>query len=148
MEVPKLGDELELQLLAYATATATQDLRGICDLPCSLQQCQILNPLRKARYLTCILREYVGFLTHWATVETLTLFLQQNWAESAEFPYPPCPPLSTSLTKVVGFFFSFSFWKFYWSIVDRLGCDSICYTAKWLSYTCTHMHSLSNSFPI
>ena len=26
MEVPKLGVELELQLLAYTTATATQDL--------------------------------------------------------------------------------------------------------------------------
>ena len=34
---------------AYATATATLGPSHICDLCCSLQQCQILNPLSKAR---------------------------------------------------------------------------------------------------
>ena len=29
------------------------DLSHICDIPCSLWQCQILNPLRKARDGTC-----------------------------------------------------------------------------------------------
>ena len=43
MEVPGLGVELELQLLAYAKATATQDLSCFCDLCCSLWQCQILT---------------------------------------------------------------------------------------------------------
>ena len=47
-EVPRLGVELELQLLDYATATATQNLRYICDLRHSLQQSQMLNPLSKA----------------------------------------------------------------------------------------------------
>ena len=32
MEVARLGVELELQLLAYATATAAQDLSHVCDL--------------------------------------------------------------------------------------------------------------------
>ena len=32
MEVPRLGVETELQLPAYATATATLDLSLICDL--------------------------------------------------------------------------------------------------------------------
>ena len=32
MEVPRLGVESELQLLAYTTATATQDPTRICDL--------------------------------------------------------------------------------------------------------------------
>ena len=32
MEVPRLGVELELQLPAYTTATATQDLSCICNL--------------------------------------------------------------------------------------------------------------------
>ena len=32
MEVPRLGVESELQLLAYATATVTHDLSGVCDL--------------------------------------------------------------------------------------------------------------------
>ena len=36
LEVPRLGVELELQLLAYPTATATPDLSHICDLCCSL----------------------------------------------------------------------------------------------------------------
>ena len=45
MEIPRLGVELELQLQAYDTATATLDPSCICSLCCSLQQCQILNPL-------------------------------------------------------------------------------------------------------
>ena len=50
IDVPRLGAELELQLPAYAIATATQDPRHICDLyHSSWQQCQILNPLNEAR---------------------------------------------------------------------------------------------------
>ena len=49
MEVPRLGVMLELQLLAYTTATATQDLSRVCDLHHSSWQCQILNPLSGAR---------------------------------------------------------------------------------------------------
>ena len=45
----RLAVELELQLPAHATATAMPDLSHICDLPHSSQQCQILNPLSKAR---------------------------------------------------------------------------------------------------
>ena len=54
MEVPRLGAESELQLLAYTTATATQDLSRSFDLHYSLWQYQILNPLSKARDGTCI----------------------------------------------------------------------------------------------
>ena len=43
-EVPRLGAELELQLLVYTTAAATQDPSHVCDLPRSSWQCQILNP--------------------------------------------------------------------------------------------------------
>ena len=49
MEVPRLGVKTELQLPAYATATATPDQSCICDLHHSSQQGQILNPLNKAR---------------------------------------------------------------------------------------------------
>ena len=43
MEVPRLGAESELQLLAYTTATATLDLSCICD-PCpSSRPCWTLN---------------------------------------------------------------------------------------------------------
>ena len=46
MEVPR---ESELQLLAYTTATATQDLSCVYDLYHSSQKCQILNPLSETR---------------------------------------------------------------------------------------------------
>ena len=49
MEVPRLGLESELQLLAYITTTATADPSRFCDLHRSSRQCQILNPLSEAR---------------------------------------------------------------------------------------------------
>ena len=48
MEVPMLGVKLELQMLAYTTATARQDLSPIFNLHHSLWQCQILNQLIEA----------------------------------------------------------------------------------------------------
>ena len=42
-------DPVKLQLLAYTTATAMQDLSRVCNLHHSSQQCQILNPLSKAK---------------------------------------------------------------------------------------------------
>ena len=47
MEVPRLGVQTELQLPAYARATAVPDLSHVCDLHHSSQQCQILNPLNE-----------------------------------------------------------------------------------------------------
>ena len=84
MEVPRLGVELELQLLTYTTATATQDLSYICNLHCSSRQLQIPDPLSEARDLTCILMDpsrivspvpqwvlpAVAFLTYCTTVGT------------------------------------------------------------------------------
>ena len=55
MEGPRLGVELELQLLAYAKATETQDPRHICNLYHSSQQHWILNLLSEARVQTHIL---------------------------------------------------------------------------------------------
>ena len=55
MEVLRLGVESELQLLAYTIAMAMLDPSHICDLHLSLQQCQILNLLSKARDRTLIL---------------------------------------------------------------------------------------------
>ena len=49
MEVPKLGVELELQLLTYTKAMATWNLSGVCNLHHSSWQCQILNLLSGAR---------------------------------------------------------------------------------------------------
>ena len=44
MEVPRLGGELELQLPANATATATWDLSHLCDPHNKSRQHWILNP--------------------------------------------------------------------------------------------------------
>ena len=57
MEFSRLGVEPELQLLAYATATATQDPSYICGLNHSSQQHWILNPQDKTRDQTLILMD-------------------------------------------------------------------------------------------
>ena len=59
MEVPRLGVELELHLTANTTATATPDPSHICDLCCSLQQRQVLNPLSEAGDQTHNLKDIV-----------------------------------------------------------------------------------------
>ena len=55
MEVPRLGVTVELQLLAYTTATATSDPGRICNPHHRSQQRRILNPLSEARDRTCVL---------------------------------------------------------------------------------------------
>ena len=57
MEVPRLETKLELQLLAYASATAMRDPWHVCNLHPSSQQHQIFNPLSKARDQTRILMD-------------------------------------------------------------------------------------------
>ena len=59
-EVPRLGVESELQLLASATATATWDLSLVWDLHHSSR---ILNPLSRARDRTVSLWKLVRFIT-------------------------------------------------------------------------------------
>ena len=49
VEVPRREVESELQLPAYTTVTATQDLSHIYNLGCRLQQGRVLNPWSKAR---------------------------------------------------------------------------------------------------
>ena len=63
MEVStRSGLKLELQLLASATATAMPEPSLFCNLHCSLQQCQILNPLSEARDRTRVLMDTSGIL--------------------------------------------------------------------------------------
>ena len=53
MEVPRLGTEWELQLLAYTTATATQGSKPRYRPTPQLTAMPILNPLSEARNRTC-----------------------------------------------------------------------------------------------
>ena len=57
MEVHRLGVELKLQLLAHATAIATQYPSCVYTLHHSLQKCQILKPLSEARDQTHMLMD-------------------------------------------------------------------------------------------
>ena len=57
MEVPRLGVISELQLPAYATATATPDLSRVCDLHHSSWKRWVLNPLSEARDQTHVFTE-------------------------------------------------------------------------------------------
>ena len=70
MEVPRLWVESELQLLAYARATAMPVPSRIRTLHYSLWQHWILNPLSEARDQTCNLMvpNQIYFLS--ATTET------------------------------------------------------------------------------
>ena len=55
MKVARLGGELELQVLAYTSAKAMEDLSCVCDLYHNSRQHQILNSLSEARDQTHIL---------------------------------------------------------------------------------------------
>ena len=75
MEIPRLGVESELQLLAYDTATITWDPSRVCDLHHSSQQCWILNPLSEARVRTCVLIDASQIRFRWATTGTLCVYI-------------------------------------------------------------------------
>ena len=91
MEVPRLRVKSELQLLAYTTATATQDPSCICNLHHSSRQHRIPDPLGKARDQTLILMDASQIHFHWTTREhpgfqfadmltnTYFILLYQQW---------------------------------------------------------------------
>ena len=75
LEVPRLGVESELQLLAYTTVTAMQDLSLILGLHHSSQQHRILDPLSNKGIrlaFSWMLVRFVSTAPHW---ELLPLFL-------------------------------------------------------------------------
>ena len=74
MEVPWLAVELELQLPTYATATATWDLRYICNLYHSSWQRWIPNLLNEARDRTHILKDTSQIRFCCTTVGTVILY--------------------------------------------------------------------------
>ena len=86
MELPRLGVKLELQLLAYTTATETQDLSCICNLHHSLRQRWILNPVSEARDWTYILVDTSWVCYYWPTVRTplfIALFIESRLRKDA-----------------------------------------------------------------
>lgn len=57
MDVPGRGVESELRLPPCATATAVPEMSRICELHCSVKQCQILNPPSEARDRTLVVMD-------------------------------------------------------------------------------------------
>ena len=76
MELPRLGVQLELQLLVCTVATGTPDPIRICNLHHNSWHRQILNPLSKARDQTCVLRDTSQIRFHWAMMQTPILIFQ------------------------------------------------------------------------
>ena len=79
MEVPRLGDESELQLLACTTTIAMRDPSQVCDLHHSSRQCWIFNPLSEARDWTHVLMDTSWVCYRWAMTGT------PKWDFYAEF---------------------------------------------------------------
>ena len=69
MDVSRLEVKLELHLLAYPTATAMLDLSYKCSLHHSSLQCQIVNPLSKAK---------IEHMSSWKLVRFVTPEPQQE----------------------------------------------------------------------
>ena len=66
MEIPSLGVKLELQPLAYTTATATQDLSRVWDLHHSSWQCWIFSHSARPGMEPASSWILVGFINCWA----------------------------------------------------------------------------------
>ena len=82
MKVPGLVVKSELQLPAYATATAILDWSRICDLHHSSRQHLILNPLNEAWGRTCVLTDTSYICFHCATTGTpLASFLKEDFPD-------------------------------------------------------------------
>ena len=85
-------------------------------------------------------------LTIW---KELLILKKTLWSRQGKFFFP-ARSLACCITKELltlhAYFFSI-FLKFYWRTADLQCCDNCCCTTKWFSYTRTHIHFLSDSFP-
>ena len=103
----RLGFQLELYPPAYTTATATQDLNQVCDLHYNSWQCQILNPLGRARDRTHILWILVRFvmLSHSGTPGNLIFELDASYISSLSkmHIYRICMHASKNIVHILGY---------------------------------------------
>ena len=98
MEVPRLGVEWELQMLAYITGTAMQDPSCICDLHHSSWQHWILDPLSEARDWTQILMDTSRVLNPLSHNRNISRTFSLSHTETlcpfdtdSPSPFPPAP---------------------------------------------------------
>ena len=77
------GDQIRAAAEICTTATAAWDPSHILDLRCSLWQCQILNPLSKARDQTCVLMDTSWVLNPQSqNGNSLILVLYHTWTRT------------------------------------------------------------------
>jgi len=90
MEVPRIGikSELQLQLLAYDTPTATPDPSHICNLHHSSQQHWILKPLSEASNQNWVLTDTSRVHYHWARMATPLSYKSYLCLSSVPKPHP------------------------------------------------------------
>ena len=97
MEVPRLGAEWKLKLLAYTTATAMPDPSQVCDLCHSSGQRRILNPVSEARDWICVHKDTSQIHFCWAKmgVPVLIFFNLFFWLHlwHANVPGPGIKPM-------------------------------------------------------
>ena len=77
VEIPRLGIQLDLNLLGYSTAIAMPDPSCVCSLHLSSQQYQILNSLSGARDQTLILMDTSQVITSESLQELPKLFFER-----------------------------------------------------------------------
>ena len=131
MEVPRLGVQSELQLPAYATATATPDPSWVCDLHHSSGQHQILNPLNEARDGTWVLMDtsWIPLPLSHNSVMCVTFVLWQPNPLQPNFPISPVFLETKYITLFLYNEFRFSFFFSFFKIllkVDLQHCDNFC----------------------
>ena len=98
VDVPRLGVTSDLQLSAYATATAMLDSRCVCNPHHSSWQSWIPDPLSEARDWTHILMDSGWICFRWATTGTNPLVFFFMWKILKDFP--SCPHW---VTKIIFF---------------------------------------------
>ena len=118
MEVPSLRVKSELQLPAYATATALWDPSHIFDLYHSSQQCWILNQLSEARDWTHILRDFSQACYCWAAKGTsqCAVFSVQRWRYSMKSESTKYWCMYRSVGIAIPCWWEYRFDKVFWKI--------------------------------
>ena len=109
MEVPRLGVQSELQLLAYTRATETSDLSRVCDLRHISRPHRILNPLERGQGSNCNLMVPGGIHFRCASTGTPRFIFSPLLPPSLGLPLPklmsPPPGLNPSHPTVFYPFF-------------------------------------------
>ena len=117
MAVPRLGVELELQVPAYTTATATPDPSFTLDLHHSSWQCGSLIHRARPGIETSSSWIVIVFVTHWATTGTPRTELFKS-VDCYGIPEEREAVTSSSEPEIMFWVCMFKIFILYWNVVD------------------------------